>query len=84
MAEEKRIVLHWGQPLGSADYDLEDAYHSRLNKILAVSDLFCVTSGSESERYISEKGSNGLSRLLESNVEDLRTICEWMLERIDR
>jgi hypothetical protein len=77
---EERIVYHNNEPIVSPDFDLEDSFCSRLNKIIGIADLFsCI--GESGERQITKVGAFGISRALEDAAEELRTICYFMMEK---
>jgi hypothetical protein len=78
---EERIVFHNNQPITSTDFDLEDSFCSRINKIVGTADLFFCLAESE-ERQLTSLGAHGISRTLENAGEDLRSICYWMMERV--
>lgn len=67
------------QPTIDDDFDFEDGFCSRLNKIQAIADLFfCI--GESKNQSISSTGFFGLHNVLADSAEELRAICYKMLE----
>lgn len=68
------------QPHIDDDFDFEDGFCRRLNKIKGIAELFfCAGSGEAS--IITPEGYFGIHNILEETTEELRTICYKMLER---
>ena len=79
---ELRTVYHQNEKMGTKDFDLEDAFCSRLNQIVGIADLFSCM-GESGERQITRKGAFGISRALEDAAEELRSICYRMMKADD-
>ena len=78
--KEERIVYHHNEPMVSPDFDLEDSFCSRLNKIIGIGDLFfCMGQGGD--RQVTSEGAYGIYHTLEDAAEELRTICYFMMEK---
>ena len=72
-------LFHDGKHINDPEFDLEDSFCARLNKIRAVGDMFHVMGGAHDCQFTSE-GAFGIYELLEDTAEELRAICYKMLE----
>jgi len=67
------------QPTIEDDFDFEDGFCRRLNKIQGIAELFCFVDA-ESRPNFSIESYSGISNILKDTGKELRSICYKMLE----
>ncbi len=77
--QDRLTVYHHGKQIDDPDFDFEDSFCRRLNKLHGIADMFS-NMGESGERQFTPKGCFGICNTLEDVAKELWAICYTMLE----
>ncbi len=76
---QEKMVIHNGFPIGHPDFDMDDSFDNRIDKIRAIAGLFQAELLNEGRRLDNEE-CWGVSNILKEAAEDLRNIYYHIVE----